>query len=126
MDLLNKPYEKEEAFWGNKIQFVDLFKEKYHREPNQLFFSIEALDPEKDAKEYHHKSIANGYITETDEMEKFIKENFFTGCNGLKFIQWDNGQWNVVFNEATILGSTQFRITDADMREIFPQLADTL
>lgn len=128
MDLCNLPYKNSKTFWGKDIKFVNLLKDKFHREFNQLFFSIEAIDTEKDIKEYHHKSIATGYITVTNQMEKFVKENFFTGCNGLKFIQWDNGVWNVVFNEATIIGSVSFRITDKQMKQIFnnTQISESL
>lgn len=61
----------------------------------------------------------------TPKMADFIKNEFFTSCNGIKFIEWENS-WNVVFDEAQILGGIHFEISKEEFKTIFPDFTKTL
>ncbi len=90
--------------FGNSMRAIDLIKDGYKpRSENEIFYSIEYKNG---TKEY-------GFLEKTDEIDDFIKNNFFTGCNGVALIEWDN-EWNVVFNEAAILGDISFKMSKGE------------
>ena len=52
-------------------------------------------------------------------MDNFIKHEFFTGCNGVQFIQWKDC-FNVVFDEQSIIGGISFEMSLEEFSKLFP------
>ena len=106
-------------FFG-KYTFINLSR-KNTRSDDEIFFSIERRDNVGHyvpTKEY-------GYMRKTKEMGDFIKNNFFTGCSSVQFIQWSDC-WNVVFDEASIIGGISFQMSFGEFNKLFPTKANTI
>ena len=106
-------------FFGS-CRFINLSNKNDHTE-DDLFFSIERRDADGNyisQKEY-------GYIRKTKEMKNFIKNEFFTGCSGVKFIQWPDS-WNVVFDELSIIGGISYEMSFEEFNKLFPSKKDTI
>lgn len=101
-------------FFG-EIRFIDLFKDYTKASEDELFFSIERRD--KDGNYIPQREC--GFITETPEMKEFIHNEFFTGCSGIKFIEWED-EWNVVFPEKTIIGNISLKMSFEEFNKLFP------
>ena len=95
------------------VRRIDIMKNN-KREENEIFFTIERRD---ENGEYIPQK-ESGYMTKTEEMQKFIDQSFFTGCDSIKFIQWEN-EWNVVFDESRILGGVSFRMDFSEFDKVF-------
>ena len=99
-------------FFGS-YRMIDIMK-KNNKEEDELFFSIERRDEYGNyipRKEY-------GYLKKTPEMNQFLHDEFFTGCNRVQFIQWED-KWNVVFDEASIIGGISFKMSFAEFDKVF-------
>lgn len=106
-------------FFG-KYTFINLLR-KNTRSDDEVFFSIQR----RDAVGQYVPTEEYGYIRKTKEMEDFIKNNFFTGCSSVQFIQWLDC-WNVVFDESSIIGGISFRMSFEEFDKLFPTKADTI
>lgn len=106
-------------FFSKKFRFFDMrdSKNSHKAEENEIFFCVKRRKLPKNGK-YYEYSYEYGYFHKTPQMEKFIQNNFFTGCSGIQFIQWENC-WNVVFDEATILGGISFRMENEEFNKLF-------
>ena len=110
MDRENKNNLQASSFGEYRI--IDLSRDK--KMGNEIFFSIEPRD-----ENGRYSSLKTyGYFKISEEMQTFIDRDFFTGCSGIKFIQW-NECWNVVFDEASIIGGISFKMSFEEFDKLF-------
>ncbi len=117
--------------FGKKIRSVDLFANYERSNGNELFYSIERRNHDKNIKDNFGRVATflptkeYGYIDMPEELKEFTKSGngFFTGCSGVEFIEWDpkaqypDGVWNVVFEEKSIIGSVSFKMTPEEFEK---------
>ena len=96
----------------------NLLRNKVSEKPNEIFFSVEYRKGDK-----NFVGGETGYVEKTPELEEFIKNNFFTGCNGVRFIQWTE-DWNVVFNEASIIGNVSCQMSNEEFDKFIKSLKE--
>ena len=98
-------------FFGS-VRKIELSKDK--RENNEIIFSIERRD--ENGKYIPRKEY--GYMTKTEEMHELIDYKFYTGCDRIMFIQWED-EWGVIFDETSIIGGISFRMDFDEFDKVF-------
>lgn len=103
-------------FFG-EARCIDIHNNSLKNKDGEIFFSIQRRGG--DNKYIPQKDY--GYLVKTDEMENFIYHQFFTGCDSIQFIQWEH-EWNVVFDEKSIIGGVSFRMDFEEFDKVFGEV----
>jgi len=112
-------YLTHDFFKGCKLRKIEDIT-KLHKEDKragEVFVSIKKRTEDNKylrSNEYY-------YMTANDNIRNIDNNMLYTGLSGIEFIQWEN-VWNVVFEERSIIGSVNRRMSFDEFSALFPDV----